>query len=106
MPSHGPSFGLATGFFLRDPGGAENSSMFRILSRDSPNSRAACRLLILSTCTARRTRAYTSTLYTSQFRRTPQPQLQERQTDVGSPAVTPARRLGNVQTFAPSGFVE
>src|ERR1700683_4294011 len=33
--------------------------------RDSPNSRAACRMLMPSTCTARLMRAYTSTLYTS-----------------------------------------
>src|SRR5277367_1220119 len=33
--------------------------------RDRPNSRAACRMLMPSTCTARLTRAYTSTLYTS-----------------------------------------
>jgi hypothetical protein len=41
MPSHGPGFGLATGFFLWYPGGAENSSIFPILFRDRPNSRAA-----------------------------------------------------------------
>src|SRR5450432_2750358 len=34
--------------------------------RDRPNSRAACRMLMPSTCTDRRMRAYTSTLYTSQ----------------------------------------
>src|SRR5438105_3541289 len=33
--------------------------------RDRPNSRAACRMLMPSTCTARLTRAYTSTWYTS-----------------------------------------
>jgi len=41
MPSDGPSFGLATGFFLWYPGGAEYSSIFRIVFRDRPNSRAA-----------------------------------------------------------------
>src|SRR5580700_8599497 len=37
-----------------------------MLFRDRPNSRAACRMLMPSTCTDRLTRAYTSTLYTSQ----------------------------------------
>src|SRR5580658_4677481 len=36
-----------------------------MLFRDRPNSRAACRMLMPSTCTARLTRPYTSTLYTS-----------------------------------------
>lgn len=47
-------------------GGTENASIFRIVLRDRPNSRAARLTLIPSTCTARRTRAYTSTLSTSQ----------------------------------------
>src|SRR5271163_2756524 len=37
-----------------------------MVCRDRPNSRAACRMLMPSTCTDRLTRAYTSTLYTSQ----------------------------------------
>src|ERR1700722_1171945 len=37
-----------------------------MLFRDRPNSRAACRMLMPSPCTDRLTRAYTSTLYTSQ----------------------------------------
>ena len=40
-------------------------SIFRTVSRASPNCRAASRSLILSTTTARRTRAYSSTVYTS-----------------------------------------
>src|ERR1700685_2639939 len=66
MPSQGPSLGRATGFFRWYPGGSENCSILRIVLRDRPNSRAACRTLMPSTCTARLTRAYTSTLYTSQ----------------------------------------
>jgi hypothetical protein len=67
-PSHGPSFGRCTGFFRSYPGGTENCSILRTVFLDSPNSRAACRMLIPSTCTARLTRAYTSTLYTSRCR--------------------------------------
>src|SRR5450432_4204013 len=40
-----------------------------MLFRDRPNSRAACRMLMPSTCTARLTPAYTSTLHTSQVSR-------------------------------------
>ncbi|OQB80537.1 MAG: hypothetical protein BWX86_02961 [Verrucomicrobia bacterium ADurb.Bin122] len=65
MPSHGPSLGFATGFFRSYPGGKENCIILRTVLRARPNSRAACRMLIPSTCTARLTRAYTSTLYTS-----------------------------------------
>jgi len=64
-PSHGPSFGRSIGFLRSLPGGNENCSIFRMVFRASPNSRAACRMLMPSTCTARLTRAYTSTLYTS-----------------------------------------
>src|SRR3974390_2125163 len=66
MPSHAPSFGLFTGFFRSYPGGTEYASIFRIVFRANPNSRDACRMLMPSTCTALLTRAYTSTLNTSQ----------------------------------------
>jgi len=42
------------------------ASIFRTVLRLSPNSRAACRTLMPSACTARRTRAYTFTEYTPQ----------------------------------------
>lgn len=47
------------------PGGTAYRSIFRTVSRASPNCRAASRSLILSTTAARRTRAYNSTVYTS-----------------------------------------
>src|SRR5271154_2389668 len=50
----------------RYPGGTAYRSIFRTVSRASPNCRAASRSLILSTTTARRTCAYSSTVYTSQ----------------------------------------
>ena len=45
------------------PGGTENASILRTVSRCSPNTREASRMLIPSTITALRTRRYTSTLY-------------------------------------------
>jgi hypothetical protein len=36
----------ADGFFLSQPGGNAHASIFRIVFRDSPNSRAASRMLI------------------------------------------------------------
>jgi len=65
-PSHGPSFGFATGFFRSYPGGIEYASILFTVCRDNPNCRAASRWLIPSTWTALLTRAYTSSLYTSQ----------------------------------------
>ena len=41
----------------------ENTSILRTVSRWSPNTREASRMLIPSTITALRTRRYTSTLY-------------------------------------------
>src|SRR3954466_14504239 len=65
IPTHASSFGRRAGCCLRYPGGTAYRSILRTVSRASPNCRAASRSLILSTTTARRTRAYSSTVYTS-----------------------------------------
>ena len=59
----GSSLGLLGGDCRRYPGGTENTSILRTVSRWSPNTREASRMLIPSTITALRTRRYTSTLY-------------------------------------------
>src|SRR5271170_5757268 len=66
VPIQASSLGRRTGCSRRYPGGTAYRSIFRTVSRASPNWRAASRSLILSTTTARRTRAYSSTVYTSQ----------------------------------------
>ena len=45
------------------PAATENASILRTVSRCSPNTREASRMLIPSTMQARRTRTYSSTLY-------------------------------------------
>ena len=62
-PVKGFSLGLLGGDCRRYPGGTENTSILRTVSRWSPNTREASRMLIPSTITALRTRRYTSTLY-------------------------------------------
>ena len=62
-PVKGSSLGLLGGDCRRYPGGTENTSILRTVSRWSPNTREASRMLIPSTITALRTRRYTSTLY-------------------------------------------
>ena len=62
-PVKGSSLGLLGGDCRRYPGGTENASILRTVSRCSPNTREASRMLIPSTITALRTRRYTSTLY-------------------------------------------
>ena len=57
------SLGRRGGDLRRYPGGAEYFSILLTVSRCSPNTRAASRVLIPSTMQARRTRAYISTLY-------------------------------------------
>ena len=47
----------------QQPGGTEQASILRTASRYSPNVRAAFRMIIPSTITARRTRRYTSPWY-------------------------------------------
>ena len=54
---------LCPGDCRRYPGGTENTSILRTVSRWSSNTREASRMLIPSTITALRTRRYTSTLY-------------------------------------------
>src|SRR5271170_215135 len=65
VPIQASSLGRRTGCSRRYPGGTAYRSIFRTVSRASPNCRAASRSLILSTTTARRTLAYSSTVYTS-----------------------------------------
>src|SRR5665213_3545886 len=65
VPIQAPNLGRRTGCWRRYPGGTEYRSIFRTVSRANPNILAASRSLILSTITARRTRAYNSTVYTS-----------------------------------------
>ena len=62
-PVSGSSLGLLGGDCRRYPGGTENASILRTVSRCSPNTREASRMLIPSTITALRTRRYTSTWY-------------------------------------------
>ena len=62
-PRYGSSLGRRGGDLRRYPGGAEYFSILLTVSRCSPNTRAASRVLIPSTMQARRTRAYISTLY-------------------------------------------
>ena len=62
-PRYGSSFGRRGGDLRRYPGGTECLSILRTVSRCSPNTRAASRVLIPSTMQVRRTRAYNSTLY-------------------------------------------
>lgn len=45
IPSQGPGFGRFTGCFRSYPGGTAYASIFRIVLRANPNSRAACRIL-------------------------------------------------------------
>ena len=59
----GSSLSLLGGDCRRYPGGTENASILCTVSRCSPNTREASRMLIPSTITALRTRRYTSTLY-------------------------------------------
>ena len=62
-PVYGSSLGLRGGRCRQYPGGTEYFSIFLTVSRCSPNSRAASRMLIPSTMQARLTLAYISTLY-------------------------------------------
>ena len=62
-PVKGSSLGLLGGDCRRYPGGTENTSILRTVSRCRPNTRDTSRMLIPSTITARRIRRYTSTWY-------------------------------------------
>ena len=62
-PCHAPSLGRRIGACRRYPGGSEYSSILFTVFRASPNSRATARRLLPSARTARRTRAYISTVY-------------------------------------------
>ena len=58
-PVKGSSLGLLGGDCRRYPGGTENTSILRTVSRWSPNTREASRMLIPSAITAlQRTRRY------------------------------------------------
>ena len=62
-PVKGSNLGLLGGLCLRYPGGTDQASILRTVSRCRPNSLETSRILLPSTITARRTRRYTSTLY-------------------------------------------
>src|SRR5579862_1968550 len=62
-PCHAPSLGRRIGACRRYPGGNEYPSILFTVFRASPNSRATARRLLPSARTARRTRAYISTVY-------------------------------------------
>ena len=61
-PLNGSSLGLRGGSLRWHPGGVEHLSILRAVSRCSPNTLAASRMLIPSTCQARRTQLHNSTV--------------------------------------------
>ena len=61
-PLNGSSLGLRGGLLRWHPGGAERLSILRAVSRCSPNTLAASRMLIPSMWQALRTRLYNSTV--------------------------------------------
>ena len=61
-PLIGSSLGLRGGSLRWHPGGVGRLSILRMVSRCSPTTLAASQMLIPSTCQARRTQLYDSTV--------------------------------------------